>query len=246
METTKYKEWSKNNNVDYKSVDNLLAYSNNLSKSLCPTTVNSYISKIKNYLLKEEKIEFEMKSVYDFINTKKDEYKVKKANVLSEEDILKIMDKLPNSNLDLMKKIFLMFGLFGSIRISQLDCICFNNVLEKPDGIMVTTEIKKKKQKKGNIRKGVEKEFFIPKSNIPSRNIIELVKIYKEELQKRKIPLSGKFWKQWMKLKDKSYNWVNQPMGKHKLETISKEVALLIGKKDWWNFTSHSMKVILF
>jgi len=223
--------------------ETLLGYSSFLNESgYSASTINSKVSQIKNVLKKEEKVFIDMTEVYAFINSLMDDHETKKASTFSSSEIIQLIKRLTNKPSDLLKKICLLFGVYGACRISQLDKIYFSDLKFLKDGVEVTVPVCKRKQKVGPKRKPKKRTFFVPSSKDEELSILKILENYYKLLKDGKIIMKGKFWKQIKDEDQQNEKFTNQNYGIHKLEKITKELAQELGKEDWESYTSHGLK----
>jgi len=233
--------------AEIKNEKSLLAYCAYLNENkYSPNTINTKVSHVKLYKKRENDYLYKMEEIYNYINSLKDNYVNKKAHPFSEgffnlfinfylfinllilDDLNQFFEEFSNNGKDLVMKIFVLFGIYGALRKTQLDRIDFKNVETKPDGLWVTTSVLKRKQKKTQERKPLKRIFHIPSSSNPNRCIINLFNIYKNKLEEDGILLKGKIWKQPLP----NNHFKNQNIGKNILAEYSKNIAKKLNKEN--------------
>ena len=83
-------------------------------------------SMVRSVLLIHHKIDVSTIRIKRVINA--NQIKIKKAATFTEEQINKYLTEEKSTGQALVNKLMLMFGLYGSLRVSELTMLCFEDV----------------------------------------------------------------------------------------------------------------------
>ncbi len=227
------------------SPDSLLAYvQSSLEKGYSPNTVNTWITGIVK--ISEEKgltwSKEKLKPIYERINVQKANYKTKKAESFSRENIEEIWEKLSeNTTANVYKKLLFSIWTSGFMRVCQLDALTWDDVQRTDTKLTITKQEVKRKIKSANVSPETS-QFVLTAQTDVTRCPVFLYDEYVKNLEKFKIPREGKFWKQLIEHHDGKSILKNQNMGIHKLGTFAKALANEIGLDNVDDFSSHSFR----
>jgi hypothetical protein len=148
-----YSNWC-NDKLNIYLFQNLFAFivTNVEDKLKKPTTMNTKLSYIKNYLKSKKllnftKDQYQYQEIYDYLNVSINDTQTKSAYALSNEQIVFLFQKLQNFGLELLIKIAFIISVTGALRISQLHEIKFDSIKKLEDCFEITINIKKRKTK---------------------------------------------------------------------------------------------------
>jgi len=153
---------------------------------------------------------------------------IKKAQTFSMEDINKLLEDAPNDSVWLQKKVAFVVGIYGFLRLGELDSVNFSDFAFKEHAI------EGKVYRKEN--QGAKKVSTFSITDSLSRSIMETYwALFTDEERGRR---DGRLFRRLTS----TMKTMNQVVGRNTLSSFSKEVAKWLRKSDWEKYTSHSFR----
>ncbi|KAJ8912672.1 hypothetical protein NQ315_011031 [Exocentrus adspersus] len=119
-EYEKFINWMTENCVEHISETVLLGYFSDLSEKFSPSSLWSKYSIVKKTLMVNKNINIaNYHKLIEYLKQGSKGYQPKKSKTLSRENVLKFIHEAPNETF-LMKKVALIFGIFGGCRRQEL------------------------------------------------------------------------------------------------------------------------------
>jgi integrase len=222
-----------------------LAYvQEHLELKYSPNTINTWITGIVK--VSEQKgcewTKEALKPVYSRINIGKAGFQTKKAESFSRDDVDCFWEKFSeNTPANVFKKLLFCIWTGGFLRLCQLDMLCWTD-MERTDLRLSITKNEVKRKVKSSDAPPERTKFVLPAQSDVSRCPVYLYDSYCNELDKYKVPRTGKLWKQLIEHKNGTTMFKNQNMGVHKLSEFAKLFAMALGLENVDAFTSHSFR----
>ena len=207
----------------------VLAFLSKESESKAATTLWTYFSLVKKYLLLE--CNFDLGSatkIVDFLKTLSRLHVKKKATAFTLDDLNKFFRGSPSIGRDLVIKLIAMTGFYGGLRSSEIVVLCWTDVCFAEEGVLIT--IRKSKTDQA----GVGATKLLPKLPDDALCPVFYYKKYKEEVK----DLTGRLFKQYHNGK-----FINLPVGKQLVSDTPKHIALFLGLDNPHGYTGHALRV---
>ncbi|MGH2637859.1 MAG: hypothetical protein ACRDF4_01005, partial [Rhabdochlamydiaceae bacterium] len=261
----KYEDWCHEVKINPVSVTSILAYFSKCvqdqtkSASTCLVElsfVKSVISERVGKLFTSQ----ELKKVYNYLNKQRAHQGVNKAKTFSSEDIIELFEfhLKENSRTNVMLRLMFLLSVGGMLRSCQLHDLTWKDIQDKDDILQISVYNVKQNLKSKDPQQEkrlVTYKIFSDPLYCPVNNLC----LYSDFLEEDGVKISGSLFKglrgkelprnsdtfvvdSSKKSQAKSARFMNANMGLHTLQQLTKKLAQLLGKPDWDEYTSHSMR----
>ncbi|KAJ8911546.1 hypothetical protein NQ315_012799 [Exocentrus adspersus] len=137
-EYEKFINWMTENCVEHISETVLLGYFSDLSENFSPSSLWSKYSMVKKTLMVNKNINIaNYHKLIEYLKQGSKGYQPKKSKTLSRENVLKFIHEAPNETF-LMKKVALIFGIFGGCRRQELVNMLITHVEDRESVFVVS------------------------------------------------------------------------------------------------------------
>lgn len=224
MEYQKLLNWMQENYVKDVNETVLLGYFGDLAKTFAPSSLWSKYSMVKKTLIVNKNINIaNYYKLMEYLKQTSKGYKAKKSKILSREDVLKFIYKAPNETF-LMKKVALIFGIFGGCRRQELVNMLVTHVEDRKSVFVVNVPETK-----------TDKKRIFTIIDESEMNSLKLIRDYMS-LRPRGCSEKRLF------LTYRQGRCTVQPVGKNTFGKIPSIIAKYLGLSDPEKYTGHCMR----
>ncbi|XP_073955259.1 uncharacterized protein [Choristoneura fumiferana] len=215
-----FMKWRNEKKVNTFSENIFLAYFSELAKSKMPSSLWAIYSMVKFTVNVKHNVNIKnFSNLTAFLKRQSDGFKSKKSNVLTSENITQFLNEAPDDRY-LATKIALILGVNGACRSTELYNLTKNDVTYHDDVILVKLRDTKTK---------IDRMFVIKNEYI---SIME-----KYRALRPASATSDKFFLQF-----RNGKCFNQVIGRHKISTFPKEVAIFLNLANTEMYTGHCFR----
>lgn len=191
-----------------------------------PASVWSIYSRLKPTIRLHHKVAIEiMSDLQDLLKRKSAEHKPVQAPTFTAEHIATFLKDFPDDGCGFVKKIAILFGLAGGLRVDELTNMKRSDVIVCDDGYL---RVNIEDSKTG------ARHFFV---HPHPEDHLNAVKMYKQYLM---LVPEGAEDRIWLRMQDGKVQ--NRPLGKNTMAGVTKEMAEFLQLPHPEMYTSHSLR----
>lgn len=222
-----FKNWCSTKKVKKVSENVVLAYMTELSETKSGASLWSTYSMLKSTLLLKENVDIKQYNlVISFLKRKFEGHRPKKSNVFAKKDIERFLLEAEDINY-LFIKVALILGVSGACRCDELVHLLMEHVVINQDVIIIRLPETKTKR---------PRSFTIVNPPNAQIDYLSLIRKY-IQLRPKDLLTNGRFF-----LMYRNGKCTRQPVGVHKLATVSKTVATFLNLPEPERFTGHCLR----
>ncbi|KAJ8910515.1 hypothetical protein NQ315_012812 [Exocentrus adspersus] len=212
-EYEKFINWMTENCVEHISETVLLGYFSDLSENFSPSSLWFKYSMVKKTLMVNKNINIaNYHKLIEYLKQGSKGYQPKKSKTLFRENVLKFIHEAPNETF-LMKKVALIFGIFGGCRRQELVNMLITHVEDRESVFVVS----------------------VPETKTDKKRIFTIIE--EDEMN------SLKLIRDYMSLRPHKVDVLYiQPVGKNTFGKIPSIIAKYLGLSDPDKYTGHCMR----